>query len=194
MQHIKKFLHLVKLILFLVLNILGKLLYEIMILDPKDKHHKIEMIIQNAKEIFSTTWLREKDFLEKEASMAKEDFKFKACDILKTANGSKAVEIALDLNDEDGLKKLLHVEKHCHPNSSRDAIRCFRRVIETDERSVKAVKILDEQYDPSMAAKYIVPIFSIVPLVLRFVSIVYDEVSDISLALNYHEMSKNLRV
>jgi len=59
-------------------------------------------------------------------------------------------------------------------------------------RSVKAVKLLDELYDPSWAAKYIVPIFSIFPLVLRLASIIYDEVSDLSLAKNYHEKAMNL--
>ena len=160
-------------------------------IDPNNKNHKINVIIEKAKK-FLPPLQRGQESTNKEFGLEKESFKFKACDILKTLDGRLAVEIALDCNDEDALKKMLHVEKHCHPRSSRDAIRCFRKVIETDERSVKAVKLLDEQYDPSWAAKWIVPIFSVFPLALRLVSIIYDEVSDLSLAKNYHEEAMNL--
>ena len=97
----------------------------------------------------------------------------------------KAVEIAIQMEDYDILHEILTIEKSCH-NESRDGVGCFRQVVKTDERSTKAVERLDSMYEQTWASKYIMPLFVVIPLCLRIVNIIYDQASDIQLAVSYH--------
>ena len=124
-----------------------------------------------------------REYLQQEIPTLKD--KLKPCDIFKTSDGKKAVEIILQLNNHEILQEILEVESSCH-KQSKDSIACFRRVVKTDGRSAKAVEILDSIYEQSWASKNIMPLFVVAPLLLRLVNIVWDQASDIQLALNYY--------
>ena len=124
-----------------------------------------------------------REYLQQEIPTLKD--KLKPCDIFKTSDGKKAVEIILQLNNHEILQEILEVESSCH-KQSRDSIACFRRVVKTDGRSAKAVEILDSIYEQSWASKNIMPLFVVAPLLLRLVNIIWDQASDIQLALSYY--------
>ena len=117
--------------------------------------------------------------------------KFKYCSIFQTAEGSTAVKEAIKLRDTQSVKEILELERECHPENSRDGIRCFRDVTRTDGQSTEIAEMLDQMYDKTFAGRYIAPIFIILPLLLRLASIIYDEVTDVLLAIEYHGLSSS---
>ena len=115
---------------------------------------------------------------------------FKYCDILKTHDGKQAVQEAIKQRDKQCLNALMALEHECHA-TSRSAIRCFRVAIRTDEQSKEITKMLDNMYEKSFAAKYLYPFFQTLPLWIRLGSIIYDETSDVRLAVDYHKLSSS---
>ena len=115
---------------------------------------------------------------------------FKRCDIFKTSDGKHALRKAIEREDPESLLLFLELEKACH-KECRDSIKCFRKVIDTDEKSVKAVEMLGTLYEQSCMARNIMPIISLLPLLLRLLSIIYDQVSDVQFARRYHFLQEN---
>ena len=112
-------------------------------------------------------------------------FKFKPCDVFKTFGGKRAVEMAIENQDTEALDKILDVERKCHPQG-RDGIQCFRKKVKTDKNSAKAVEMMDLKYDASCASTVIMPLFSVLPLILRLLGMWYDEYTDIVLGIDYY--------
>ena len=81
----------------------------------------------------------------------------------------------------------MKLEKKCH-QESQDSIKCFRKVIKTDEKSVKAVEILSCMYPPPTKAKNAIAVLSVLPLLIRLLSLIYDQASDVKFAHRYHNM------
>ena len=159
------------------MNLMGKFLHAILVLKQADKHEKSKVIF---KELIS---LEFKDYLRRCNLDLKQ--KYKSCDVFKTLDGKRAVEIAIEEDESEIVDKILDVEKSCHVES-RSGISCFRDVVKTEERSVKAVDMLDQKYEMSWAFKNIFPLFVVIPLFLRISGMIYDETSDISLIISYH--------
>ena len=116
---------------------------------------------------------------------------FQKVSCFKMKDGKRAVEKAIRLTDSQSLNEILKIEKVCHPNSSRESIRCFRDVTRTDGRTTEISALLDQMYDKSIVRRYVIPLMSILPLLLRLASIVYDEISDARLAMEYHSLSSS---
>lgn len=149
-------------------------------LNKKDKRTQSKPFFQKIR---SQTF---KNYLDKGIIDPSGHYKFKPCDVLKTLDGKKAVEIAIDNEDIEILDEIVEVEVFCH-DQSREGIKCFRRVVKTDEKSAKVVEMMDLRYPQSFAAKHVMPLFLIMPLLLRLVGIIYDETSDIALAHSYNQ-------
>ena len=158
--------------IFLGMRLMGRFLYRIIVMDKGDKSLKLEQLFRIIKDMFPKSGT------------------FKPCEIFKTDDGNKAVETAIKVRDTQCLKEIMKLEHLCH-RQSHEAILCFRDVIKTDERSAEVIEMLDEMYEQTFAAKYIIPVLYTVPLLLRLISIVYDESSDILLAVDYHGFSSS---
>ena len=156
---------------------MAKLMNKIIILSQEDKAKKLGQLFGIIKGVFE--------------EHSDKTSKFKYCDIFKTQDGSIAVREAIKQKDTLCLKEILKLEYDCHPQNSREGIRCFREVIRTDERSTEITEMLDNMYGKSVFGKYVVPIFMLLPLLIRLFSIIYDETTDVLLAIDYHNLSSS---
>ena len=167
------------------MNLAAKLLHHIIMHTKDDKSLKLSQFFKSFKVVF------EDEHWGYEYTINGLKPKYKYCSLFKMKDGKRAVEKAIRLTDSQSLNEILKIEKVCHPNSSRESIRCFRDVTRTDGRTTEISALLDQMYDKSIVGRYVIPLMSILPLLLRLASIVYDEISDARLAMEYHSLSSS---
>ena len=155
------------------INFLGVLVFNIVVLDLDDRISKL-------KQVFKQVRLNTKNTSPLT----------KTCDIFKTTYGKKAVGLMIERDEKECLKEILCEEKNCH-KYSRQAISCFRGAIMTDERSGDVIKMLDDMYEKTKTQKYIIPVLHSLVLLPKLLSVIFDATSDVSLAIDYHHLSKD---
>ena len=158
--------------LLLAKHILGKFLYAIALSTTEDKALKLNQVV---------------NLIMNNPDDNRAPIQW--CDIFTTVDGNKAVEEVIKRKDTQTLRTLLKIEKNSHEDS-HEAIGCFRKVIMTDANAEDAIKVIDTMYGPSFSDRYLIPCIYVIPLIGRMISMIYDEASDVLLAIDYNERAK----